>query len=422
MTLRNGSTATLGRFLAVVTGLIFLAGCSNSGGGGGGTPSTPVANTVAVEVNSGPANNSVNMAFADVTLCMPGTTNCQTISNIEVDTGSSGLRLLSSAVNLTLPTIADSGKNVLQECIQFADTSYVWGPVAVADIQMAGEKASSVPLQLINAPNSGFAVPSSCLSGGSGPSLNTVAELGGNGILGISNFPQDCGSACSPNSANVLPVYYTCPNGVCGVVGVATNYQLQNPVWLFPQDNNGALISLPSIPAGGQPTVSGSLIFGIGTQTDNALGSAQIYATDDLGNIQTTYPTTDSVSYPGFLDTGSTGFYFLDATTLAPAGIIECSDAPGWYCPSSPVDFTVTNRGSNGTSGPLTFSIANADTLFSNLDNWAFNNLGGDSGTDPSTDYADFGMPFFYGRNVFIGIMGTTVPNGVSAPYGYYAY
>ncbi|MGD1157828.1 MAG: DUF3443 family protein [Terriglobia bacterium] len=421
MTLRNASTATLGRFLAVVTGLIFLVGCGSSSGGGGSTP-TPVANTVAVEVNSGPTSLSVNMAFADVTICMPGTTNCQTISNVELDTGSSGLRVLSSAVNLTLPTITDSSTNVLQECFQFADASYTWGPVAVADIQLAGETASSVPLQLINAPNTGFAVPSSCLSLGNGVSLNTVAALGGNGILGIGNFPQDCGGNCTSASAQLPSQYFLCPSGVCQVPAVPLADQVWNPVVLFAQDNNGVLLSLPSIPAGGQATVSGTLTFGIGTQTNNALGSAQVYATDAFGNIQTTYPTTNGVSYPGFLDTGSTGFYFLDATTLGPTGIIECSDAPGWYCPSSPVSFTVTNTGTNGTSGPLTFSIGNADTLFGTLANTAFNDLGGDSGTGISTDYADFGMPFFYGKNVFVGILGTTAPSGVSAPFGYYAY
>jgi hypothetical protein len=423
MTLRNASTATLGRFLAVVTSLLVLVGCGSSGGGGS-TP-TPVANTVTVSVNSGPANNAVNMAFADVTICMPGTTNCQTISNVELDTGSTGLRVLSSAVNLTLPTITDSSTNVLQECMQFADTSYLWGPVAVADVQMAEEKASSVPIQIISASPT-FAVPSSCLSLGNGPSLNTVALLGGNGILGIGPFPQDCGGACTSASAQLPSQYFLCPSGVCQVPAVPLADQVWSPVVLFAQDNNGVLISLPSIPAGGQATVSGSLIFGIGTQTNNALGSAQVYATDDYGNIQTTYPTTNGVSYPAFFDTGSTGFYFLDATTLGPTGIIECTDTnnkpTGWYCPSSPVSFTVTNNTGNGVEVPLTFSIGNADTLFGTLANTAFNDLGGDSGTGVSTDYADFGMPFFFGKNVFIGIYGATPPSGVSATYGYYAY
>ena len=307
---------------------------------------------------------------------------------------------------------------MLQECFQFADTSYVWGPVAVADIQMAGEKASSVPIQIISASPT-FAVPTSCLSGGNGPSLNTVAALGANGILGIGNFPQDCGDGCTSASTQLPFLYFVCPNDLCQVPDVPLADQVTNPVALFPQDNNGVLISLPSISAGGQATVSGSLVFGIGTQTNNALGSAHVYATDGYGNIQTTY---NAVSYPGVFDTGSTAFYFLDAATLSPTGVVECSDNPGWYCPGSPVSFTVTNTGTTGVSGSLTFSIGNADTLFNNLAFTAFNDLGGDSGTDVSTDYADFGMPFFYGKNVFIVIMGTTVPSGVSAPYGYYAF
>lgn len=437
MTLRNVPTATLGRFLAVVTGLILLTGCGSSGGGGSTTP-TPVANTVAVSVNSGPANNAVNMAFVDVTICMPGTTTCQTIPNIELDTGSSGLRVLSSAPNFStlassLPVLKDSNSDVLQECTQFADTTYVWGPVAVADIQMAGETASSVPIQIISA-SATFAVPSNCLAlGNPGPNgnLNTVALLGGNGILGVGVFPQDCGNNCTGSATGSGYPYYLCPSGVCDTVpdvtggGLPLVDQVTNPVTLFKQDNNGVLLSLPSIPAGGQATVSGSLILGIGTQTNNALGSAQVYATDSSGYIQTTYPTTNGVAYSGIFDTGSTGFFFLDATTLASTGIVECLDLIGLYCPTSPVSFTVTNGGTNGISGPLTFSIANADTLDQSITQsgfTAFNDLGGDSGTGASTDFADFGMPFFYGKNVFIGIYGATAPSGVSVTYGYYAF
>ena len=105
----------------------------------------------------------------------------------------------------------------------------------------------------------------------------------------------------------------------------------------------------------------------------------------------------------------------------------DCTNYSGWYCPGSSsslsaVDFTVTNTGLNGTASPLTFSIGNAEYLFNfnSGQNWAFNNLGGDSGTSQATDYFDFGLPFFYGRKVFVGIENQTGPNGVVGPYWAY--
>jgi len=385
--------------------MLGLFGCGGSSiSSSSTTPPTPVNNTQPVEVNFGPANNYTNGLFTDVTICVPGTSNCQTIPNVLVDSGAEGLRLLSSVVTLTLPPVTDSSSNGLQECTGFADLSYVWGPVVGADIKIAGEKASSVPVQLIDSSNpTKYPVPSACTSGG-GLNDNTVSALGANGILGIGNFQQDCGSYC--NGASAVPGwYYLCPNGVCSPATVPLTAQLQNPVWMFPQDNNGVLISLPSIPAGGAQTVSGSLIFGIGTQSDNAPGNAQVYTTDGNGNFQVTY---NNIAYSkSYIDSGSDAFYFLDSATL---GIPDCTDNPGWYCPGTtatnyPPSFTVTNTGLNGTSNPLTFSIANADTLFSanGGNNAAFNNLGGDSGTGTSSDYVDYGLPFFYGRNVFVG-------------------
>ena len=59
-------------------------------------------NVLPMSVNLGPTNNADNIPFASVTVCVPGdTSNCQTIGGIQVDTGSSGLRILSSALSLS---------------------------------------------------------------------------------------------------------------------------------------------------------------------------------------------------------------------------------------------------------------------------------------------------------------------------------
>ena len=410
--------ATAGSFAVVVAN-------PSPGGGDSNTVNFKVNssnNVVSLDVNLGPTDDYVNGLFASVEVCEPGsTTNCTTVPNVIVDTGSTGLRLLSGAVSgLSLPAVTDSGDNDVQECIQFISLAYIWGPVVQADIHLGGEAASSASVHIISE-SPQYTVPSSCISfggGGTPMDYNSVEALGANGILGLGNFTQDCGSACADIST-APAVYYSCPSGNCQITAVPTTTtkgQVWNPVALFPQDNNGVLLSLPSVAAGGAVTASGSLIFGIGTQSDNALGNAKTYAVDDQAYFTTTYNGAP-YSY-SFIDSGSNAYYFLDSGTL---GRIDCADAPGWYCPAAPLSFTVTNTGTNGTSGSVTFSIANADSLFS-TGFAAFNNLGGDSGTSPATDYFDFGVPFLFGRNVFVGIGGQNVTGVTNAPNGFWAY
>ena len=93
-----------------------LSACSSGTGGpaGSGGPALET-NTVPVEVNAGPGGiqaGYVNGLYVAVTLCTPGsTTNCQTIDGISVDTGSSGLRVLSSALTLSLGAEKDANGN-----------------------------------------------------------------------------------------------------------------------------------------------------------------------------------------------------------------------------------------------------------------------------------------------------------------------
>jgi hypothetical protein len=393
--------------LALSAALLMLAGCDDGGSSSSSpapTPTpTPVNNTQAVQVNFGPANNDIDVAFTSVTICAPGTSNCQTIPNIEIDTGSIGLRLISSLVTVSLPQVSDGHGNRLGNCIVFADNSFLWGPLALADVQMAGEKASSVPIQILG--DSSFpSVPSSCDSGGTAD--DTISTLGANGILGIGVFRQDCGPACvSSGSPNV---YFSCPGGSCATTTAPLASQLQNPVWMFPQDNNGFLLTLPPVDALGAPAVSGSLIFGIGTQSNNGLGGAQVYTTDQTGTYSVTFKGT---AYPNsFVDSGSNGIFFLDGQTL---DISECQVNVGFYCPNTSQAYSVITTGANGAAGTVLFNIANANTLFA-TGHSAFNNLGG------SNDQSfDFGLPFFFGRNVFVGIEGQSTPGGMGPYWAY---
>ena len=392
------------------------AGCGGGGSGsnasttgGGGTittSTTPVNNVQPIAVNAGPANNTFNEPLTSITICAPGTSNCQTISDVLVDTGSVGLRLLASLVSVSLPESTDASGNLVGNCVNFADNSYAWGPVVRADVQMAAEKASSVPLQLIGA--GGFpAAPSACSTGGIND--DTASALGANGILGIGVFQQDCGPACTVAASSAPPVYFDCPGAGCSVASVALNSQLQNPVGLFPQDHNGVLITLPSVPATGSPTLSGSLIFGIGTHSNNGLGSARVYTTDDVGNFSANF---GGQSYSGsFIDSGSNGLFFLSSSLT---GLPTCR-APnsGFYCPAATTAITVTVTGLNGASARIALSIANADSLFTGTNN-AFNDVGG-----PMPGAFDLGLPFFMGRNVFVAIQSQTTPAG-AGPYWAY--
>jgi Protein of unknown function (DUF3443) len=306
------------------------------GGGGGGSSSSIVAtptptpapaesNVQPIDVNLGPEGNYRNGLFTSVTVCVPGTSNCQTIDNILVDTGSYGLRILGSELSVSLPQQTQGG-NPVGECALFTD-AYTWGPVVGADVEIAGEIAHDVPIQVIGA--SGFALPPADCTDTGLPAADTLATLRANGLLGIGSFIQDCGSACASSGSSNPGLYYTCSSSACSVAAESLEAQVQNPVPLFSTDNNGVLVSLPAIGVDGAPTVSGSLMFGIGTHSNNALGSANIYTINSLGNFTTIYggeSYTDSD-----LDTGSNAIFFLSSGVT---GIPECSDQPDFYCPA----------------------------------------------------------------------------------------
>jgi hypothetical protein len=390
---------------------------SNGGGatGGGGTTPPPTNNVASVVIDGGPPQaNSVNTLFTTITVCVPGsTTNCQTIDHIQVDTGSYGLRILAPVLTLTLPveTLAANG-NVLAECTQFVD-GFTWGPITTADIQIAGESAHGVPVQVIGdsrLPN----VPANCSSTG-GTEEDTVADFGANGILGIGPFELDCGDC----DQNMHGLYYACPagGGACTDTTLPANQQVPNPVTHFAADNNGSIIVLPTVAAAGASEVSGQLIFGIDTQSNNASGTETVLNVDNEGNLLATFNgTTYAMS---FIDSGSNGIFFTD--TSIPACTAPSNDPTSgivdFYCPTSTVALTVSLQGTNGSmANSIPFDVGNAITMLNNNPNGdAFPQLAGTlpAGNDASFDY---GLPFFYGRRVAIAVEGDKTSMG-TGPY-----
>ncbi|CAD6557256.1 hypothetical protein LMG27952_06327 [Paraburkholderia hiiakae] len=378
---------------------------SGSSGSSGGSGSSAVPsptqqptgvnnlNAVAVTVNSGLTGTLPNIPTVSVTICVAGTSTCETVDNVQVDTASFGLRLLASALPTvlnSLPTTTING-GTLAECTAFAD-GYTWGTVRPADVKLGGETAPNIPIQVIGDLASNT-VPQACA--GFGDPQNTVQDLGANGILGIGVAPYD-------NFGN----YYACPgNTNCVAATVAQTQLVANPVPKFGTDGNGVILEMAPVSDNGAPSATGTLVFGIGTQPNNAMNASQSFVTDSSGRLSSTF---NGRTLQTFLDSGSNAIFFADSS------LPQCGGNLGtFYCPSSTQSFSAALVSSNGaTSGTATFNVANGNSLLGSGANYAANNLAGQFGSSASLD---LGLSFFYGRYVYYGMDMTAT--GGKAPY-----
>ena len=378
---------------------------------------------------------AANAPYTSVTVCMPGTSTCQTIDHVLVDTGSFGLRLMSSVLNsnMALPAVQVSGAPLF-ECAQFAD-GYAWGAVRTADVKIGGpsnvgELASGVNIEVIGDASAGTA-PTACSN--TGPALNDVASFFANGVLGVGLFVNDCATGTTCQAALLsTPLYYNCPSsGNCAAVDTPSANQVSDPVASFAVDKTGVVLELPPIAsATGAQNVYGTLVFGIDSAAGNNSipNSANVYVADGLGDFSASvtsagpYPASVETCANSFIDSGSNGLFLpTSAIPTLPA------DSNGWFTPSTTenMDLVVTGAAMAITGLPsnqspaIALTIANADsTLFpaNGGNNTAFNDLGGTASAGGSCDTGpsgsetpsnasagiDVGLPFFYGRPVFV--------------------
>jgi hypothetical protein len=343
------------------------------------------------------------MAYVSVTICIPGgqgSNQCATIDHMQLDTGSVGVRVLSStlgsALAASLPTQTGAtddptGNASIAECAVFG-SGYTWGSIKRADVTIGSKVASNMPIQVIA--DGKYSTPSNCQSRG-GNDLGSVTDIGANGVVGIAPPQRD-----NPAAATTpLPAaYYYCTSATtCTSTRVPLDTQVMNPVANFTSDNNGTIIRLPALPPGGQATAAGELIFGIGTQTNNVLPSApNILALNQYGYFTTTYK---SGTYTSAIDSGSNANIFADSTVPYTSNY--------WYVPTATLSLSaiLTGVASGSTPATVPFSLANAASLLANQ-YAAYDSLG-----SPSSGMFIWGLPFFYGRSVYTALNNVRIGN-----------
>jgi hypothetical protein len=136
----SGAKATSGSVTITPTAagsFTYSLACTGDGGTATGSAALSVtaalSNSTAIIVDSGPSGVSgvINVPYVSVTVCRPGTTVCQTIDHVLLDTGSYGLRLLASQLNstLALPAVTTASGDDAGECGKFI-SGYTWARCA----------------------------------------------------------------------------------------------------------------------------------------------------------------------------------------------------------------------------------------------------------------------------------------------------
>lgn len=378
-------------------------------------------------VTLGMLGQTPNTPSVSVTICADAAkTNCVTINNILLDTGSTGLRVLASAMGSalenSLPHVQVAGAD-LAECYGYADSTYYWGPMKMAYVTLGSESTSvAVPIQVADysfgdskvfTSGSGTGACYQSLAstdsanGMSAPTQLGDASVSGNGILGVNFLVQDCGADCVSRSD--LGLYFTCTGSTCNPSAAALSQQASNPIGAMPYDNNGIYLNFPAPTNGAGTDVTGNYAFlGIGTQANNTPGSSVVsmYADPSLSDKCGSLMTSDweGQSVCSFLDSGTSILSFPNFTNNPLP-----TDSQGYYTPSLLTTVTVRNYSSTCVTNQTNMSVENIDTISQSYDILQY--IGIEAGqNDGEAGDVTYGFPFFLGQSIYVGLEGTSSP------------
>ncbi len=385
---RRGVALVVALVLALAMGAL-LAGC------GGGSSSSLAANQMRMTVGINPVVEAVDpggsvrdQPYVSVMVC-DASNRCVKVPYVIVDSGSVGLRLRAKTLaGLHLQPLAFASDAQLADCTSFL-TGYMWGSVEQATVELGGEPPIQLPIQVYGSGSPApTKVPTICSELGTNGS--SLLGFNANGILGIQGLEK------------IGDLYYSCLGSTCTperTASVPAAEQIVNPISKFKDsDDNGVILTLPSVPANGLPGAQGTLTFGLDTRADNSTTGFVPLATD--GNFSMNV-VVQGVAYPGStIDSGSNGYFGPFNVPYDPATTS--------FDPTTPQAVPITLENQTGTLPDVSVStsieIANSLTL-ADPGNYALDDYGAYA---PPANQVLLGLPYFFGRSVAFAMSGKT--------------
>jgi hypothetical protein len=126
-----------------------------------------------------------------------------------------------------------------------------------------------------------------------------------------------------------------------------------------------------------------------------------VFTVNNQGNFTTTYKGQSFTS--SFIDSGSNAIFFPDPS------LPVCSN---FYCPPAPLSLSAVNTSAAGVSGTVEFLVESLPSVGPD----AAGHLAGDIGLSRSFDW---GLPFFFGRTVFVATAGASTSKGAGPFWAY---
>lgn len=405
---------------------IFLAACNGDGGSNNtpssklsDTPSTPSGNVtwdnipsgtnqVPLTLSHGINGKAVNRPFINLTVCpVNDTKHCQTINNVLVDSGSSGLRINKSALKaINFAPIMDNNKSVFN-CILFG-AGYDIGKMYSVDLYIGGEKGSNIPLQVTDNSDKNSQIAKVCSNYDTIPAAN-LDDFGASAIIGISVID-------SPDkSYSRAEVCDDSGNNCSGIYSSGLNI---NPLSKFATDNNGVIFSIPKVATALASDVVGTLTFGLNTQSDNTV--------ENGANVQIVHGTA-SDSWGSFsADNGVNAIFDSGSATINIAKnkhtdiqicTVNVIRPINIFCPANQTAVSIGYGDISSLENQYTLNLMFIDPR-TFADNIYIVPDFATSSDDPSQEI--FGIPAFFGRNIYLQFASanTNTPFGASPAWG----